>query len=289
MAETNTLARPAADVTKVAEDYYDSSDADNFYAAIWGGEDIHIGLYDSPDEPIRQASHKTVLKMAELLNGLRPGARVLDIGAGFGGAARVLAKKYGAHVTCLNLSDVENERNRKLTEEQGLSDLVEVVHGSFENIPEPDNSFDIVWSQDAILHSGNREKVLKEVARVLKPGGEFIFTDPMQADGIEDESVLEPIYARIHLDSLGSFGFYRKELGGLGFEEVVIEDLTPQLRTHYDRVGKELASRRQELNDQISDGYIDKMLVGLRNWVKGADNGHLAWGIMHFQLGQTRN
>ncbi|HKJ74135.1 MAG TPA: methyltransferase domain-containing protein [Alphaproteobacteria bacterium] len=272
------------DAVAKAEDYYDSSDADNFYAIIWGGEDIHIGLYESPAEPIRDASHKTVLRMAERLEGLKPGTRVLDVGAGFGGAARVIAKKYGAHVTCLNLSEVENERNRKLTAEQGLSDLVNVVHGSFEEIPEPDNSFDFVWSQDAILHSGNRKQVLKEIARVLKPGGQFIFTDPMQADNLKDESVLAPIYDRIHLDSLGSFAFYREKLGKLGFEEVMIEDLTPQLRTHYDRVGKELANRRGELTGKVSDDYIDRMLVGLKNWVNGADNGHLAWGIMHFRL-----
>ena len=284
MNKPESLTAAGDDVVKVAEDYYDSADADNFYATIWGGEDIHIGLYESPTQPIREASHKTVLRMAELLTGLKSGARVLDVGAGFGGAARVLAKKYGAHVTCLNLSEVENRRNRRLTEQQGLSDLVEVVHGSFEDIPEPDDTFDIVWSQDAILHSGNRAKVLKEVARVLKPGGEFIFTDPMQADDVKDESVLKPIYDRIHLDSLGSFAFYRKELGKLGFEEVKIEDLTPQLRNHYDRVGKELASRRDDLDGQVSSDYIDRMLVGLKNWVKGADNGHLAWGIMKFRL-----
>lgn len=285
MSDAAALKTPADAVTKVAEDYYDSSDADNFYAAIWGGEDIHIGLYQSDDEPIRDASHRTVLRMAELLQGLKPGAVVLDIGAGFGGAARVLAREHGARVTCLNLSEVENERNRKLTEEQGLSNSVDVVHGSFEAIPEPDNAFDIVWSQDAILHSGNRTKVLSEIARVLKPGGELIFTDPMQADGLEDESVLQPIYDRIHLDSLGSFAFYRKELGKLGFKEVEIEDLTPQLRTHYARVGDELAKRRADLSGKVSDDYIDRMLVGLSNWVKGADAGHLAWGIMHFKLG----
>jgi sarcosine/dimethylglycine N-methyltransferase len=285
MSDAAALKTPADAVTKVAEDYYDSSDADNFYAAIWGGEDIHIGLYQSDDEPIRDASHRTVLRMAELLQGLKPGAVVLDIGAGFGGAARVLAREHGARVTCLNLSEVENERNRKLTEEQGLSNSVDVVHGSFEAIPEPDNAFDIVWSQDAILHSGNRTKVLSEIARVLKPGGELIFTDPMQADGLKDESVLQPIYDRIHLDSLGSFAFYRKELGKLGFKEVEIEDLTPQLRTHYARVGDELAKRRADLSGKVSDDYIDRMLVGLSNWVKGADAGHLAWGIMHFKLG----
>ena len=285
MSNAAALKTAADPVTKVAEDYYDSADADNFYAAIWGGEDIHIGLYQSDSDPIREASHRTVLRMASSLAGLKPGAKVLDVGSGFGGAARVLAGKYGAQVTCLNLSEVENERNRKLTEEQGLSDLIEVVHGSFEAIPEPDMSFDIAWSQDAILHSGNRAKVLSEVARVLKPGGEFIFTDPMQADGLEDESVLQPIYDRIHLDSLASFAFYRAELGKLGFSEVMIEDLTPQLRTHYARVGEELAKRRDELGGKVSGDYIDRMLVGLDNWVKGADAGHLAWGIMHFKRG----
>ncbi len=58
------------------------------------------------------------------------------------------------------------------------------MHGVFEDIPEPDASVDVVWSQDAILHSDQREKVLPEVFRVLKPGGEFIFTDPMQADDV---------------------------------------------------------------------------------------------------------
>jgi ubiquinone/menaquinone biosynthesis C-methylase UbiE len=274
----------SATVVQVAEDYYDSADADTFYATIWGGEDIHIGLYQAPSDPIRRASHRTVLQMAASLAGLKPGAKVLDIGSGYGGAARVLAKNHGAKVTCLNLSEVENERNRALTEEQGLSEQIDVVHGSFEKIPEPDSSFDIVWSQDAILHSGNRRKVLSEVARVLKPGGEFIFTDPMQADDLEDESVLQPIYDRIHLDSLGSFGFYRDRLEKQGFEEVMIDDLTPQLRTHYARVAEELVSRRGELKGKVSEDYIDRMLVGLDNWVEGADSGHLTWGIMHFRL-----
>ena len=50
-------------------------------------------------------------------------------------------------------------------------------HGSFEAIPAPNSSFDLVWSQDAILHSGRRERVISEVARVLKPGGRMIVSD----------------------------------------------------------------------------------------------------------------
>jgi ubiquinone/menaquinone biosynthesis C-methylase UbiE len=85
-------------------------------------------------------------------------------------------------VTCLNLSETQNALNRTLTAQAGLTDLVPVVYGDFENIPCPDDSFDIVWSQDAILHSGNRTRVLDEVRRVLTGKGQFLCTDPMQSD-----------------------------------------------------------------------------------------------------------
>lgn len=281
MSEAATETRDEA--TAIAESYYDSSDADIFYATIWGGEDIHIGLYDGPGDSIRDASRRTVEHMAERLRNLKSDARVLDIGSGYGGAARYLAAVHGAHVTCLNLSRVENERNRQMSVAQGVGALVDVVHGAFEDIPEPDGAFDIVWSQDAILHSGDRASVMAEVARVLKPGGEFVFTDPMQSDSLRDESVLQPIYDRIHLSSLGSIGFYRRTLGALGMEEVKVELATPQLRTHYARVREELAARRGELEGEVSSGYIDRMLLGLQNWVDGADQGHLAWAIMHFR------
>ena len=276
-----TADRQAA--VKTAEDYYDSADADAFYAAVWGGEDIHVGLYESPGEDIAAASARTVRRMAERLHTLGPDARVLDMGAGYGGAARHLAARHGANVTCLNLSEAENARNRRLTAEAGLSDRIEVVHGAFEDTPYPDQSFDIVWSQDAFLHSGDRERVLDEAVRVLKPGGEFIFTDPMQADSVDDPALLEPIYARIHLPNLASIRFYREALRARGLEEVSVARLTEQLGTHYARVREELAARREDLKDQISPAYAERMLKGLKHWVDGAEAGQLSWGVLHFR------
>ncbi|MBV5258953.1 methyltransferase domain-containing protein [Synechococcus moorigangaii CMS01] len=268
---------------KTAETYYDSHDADRFYALIWGGEDIHVGLYDHADSPIREASRKTVAHMASRLAGLKPGTRVLDLGAGYGGAARYLAREHGAHVTCLNLSDVENARNREMTAGQGLSDRISVDHGAFEDLAYPDASFDIVWSQDAFLHSGDRERVLKNAVRVLKPGGEIIFTDPMQADIVDDPAALQPVYDRIHLSSLGSFAFYRGSLQALGLEDAGCEAMTGQLRTHYARVRAELIARRGELKGEVSDAYVDRMLEGLTHWVEAAGKGLLAWGVIHYR------
>jgi len=266
---------------KITESYYDSSDADCFYEAVWGGEDIHIGLYEE-GMSVFDASRKTVEAMKQQLGYVDPGSRVLDLGSGYGGSARYLAATTGCHVTCLNLSEVQNDRNRLLNLEQGLADRITVLHGNFESIPCKADYFDVVWSQDAFLHSDSREVVLREIHRVLKPGGELIFTDPMQADDCPD-GVLQPVYDRLSLESLASFGFYREQLVILGFEEKSVIELTHHLKKHYAKIKMDLQGRYRELIRTISAEYMDRMLLGLDNWVNAADMGYLAWGIMHFK------
>ena len=277
------MGKPA-EAVNVARDYYNSGDADNFYSTIWGGEDIHIGIYESGDERIRDASRRTVGQMASQLDSLGPESRVLDIGAGYGGPARHLAENYGCRVVALNLSDVENERNRALNEQRGLDHMVQVVEGSFEDIPCEDGSFDVVWSQDAILHSAEREKVFSEVARVLREGGEFVFTDPMKTDGCPDE-VLQPILDRLHLDSLGSPDYYHRTAREVGLRELGFRDHSEHLPTHYARVLQETEQREEELSKTVSKDYLERMKKGLGHWVEGGRKGHLTWGIYHFCAG----
>ena len=103
---------------------------------------------------------------------------------------------------------------------------------------------------------------------MLKPGGEMIITDPMQADDVP-EGVLQPVYDRIHLESLGSPGYYREIAEKLGFELVEFADLTPNLRTHYARVGEDLRANYDHVASVSSKAFLDRMLQGLDNWVKG--------------------
>lgn len=270
-------------ISQVVAAYYDSREADEFYLHIWGGEDIHIGLYDSLTDTIAEASRRTVVAMAgQIKTALGVKHRIIDIGAGFGGPARYLAKRFGSRVVCLNISDVENARNRNINSEQKIENLISVRQGSFENIPADDGSIDLVWSQDAILHSGHRERVIAEIARVLKPGGELIFTDPMQADDCPP-SVLQPVYDRIHLDSLASVRFYRATALRYGLNEVAITLMPYQLRNHYAAVGTELRMQYSKMIELASREYVDNMLVGLQHWVDAADKGYLNWGILHFQ------
>jgi sarcosine/dimethylglycine N-methyltransferase len=271
-----------SEVVQTARSYYNSDDADNFYFHVWGGEDIHIGLYESEDEPIARASQRTVETLARELEHLSNRSRVIDAGAGYGGAARWLAGSVGCHVACVNLSEAQNDRNRELTRAAGLGDLIEVRDASFESIPFEDALFDAAWSQDSLLHSGDRGKVLREIDRVLVPGGEFIFTDPMQADDCP-RGVLQPVLDRIHLETLGSIPFYRSQAQRLGWQEVKITDLTPQLVRHYSRVKQELERRRTELRRVVSTAYMERMIEGLDHWVAAGRKGYLCWGILHFR------
>ncbi len=272
-----------ADDVRVAEDYYDSDDADRFYFEIWGGEDIHVGLYDGVGVPaIREASVRTVAAMARKLRGLGPDSTVLDAGAGYGGAARYLARETGANVICVNISETQNALNRTKNEDQGLAGKVSVLHGSFDDLPAADASVDVVWSQDAFLHGADRAKIIEEAARVLKPGGELIFTDPMQADDAPEDK-LQPVLDRIHLPSMGSVAFYRAAATKAGLHEVGVDPLPEMLGLHYASVRQQLEQRREQLRGRLSDDYMDRMVAGLGHWVDGAERGWLNWGILHFK------
>lgn len=271
-----------SDVAHIARDYYDSSDADRFYYQIWGGEDIHVGIYEAPDEPIETASRRTVDTILSRIPQLPEGARLLDIGAGYGGSARVVARERGLHVTCLNLSEVQNARNEQLTKEQGLTALIDVHYGNFEELPFADASFEQVWCQDSILHSGRRRRVFEEVDRVLKPGGGFIFTDPMQQEGADPE-LLAPVLERIHLPSMGSVEKYRGYARELGWEEVEVDQRPECLPQHYGRVREELVKREEEILRHVSPDYVERMKNGLARWVEVGSRGALDWGILHFR------
>jgi len=272
-----------ADAVQIARDYYNNPDADLFYREVWGGEDIHVGLYESGSDSIAVASRRTVERMMDLAGELTPRSRVIDLGSGYGGSMRYIAKRSGAHCVALNVSDVENERTREINRDKGLDGLIDVVEGDFTSLNFPDASFDLVWSQEAFLHTENRTKVCENVARVLKPGGRLVFTDPMQADNASADS-LQAIYDRLYLSSLASPSFYRSTLSALGMKEICFDERPEQLVRHYARVREVLVEKAGELREKgMQDSYIERMKSGLTHWVEGGRNGLLTWGIFVFE------
>jgi dimethylglycine N-methyltransferase len=266
----------------IAADYYDSTDADQFYELVWGGEDIHIGLYANPEEAIAVASERTVSSLMDLAADLPSGGCIVDLGSGYGGASRRLTRFSSRPIHAVNISAVENERHRRLNQEAGLSEKITVHNASFEDVPLEDGCADLVWSQDAILHAGDREKVLAEVSRLLKPGGCFVFTDPMAADGVE-MALLKPILDRIHLSDLGSPERYRAFGEVVGLKLEVWDERTSMLVRHYSRVRDETRRSREALEKTISADYLDRMDRGLGYWIEGGEQGRLSWGLMRFR------
>ncbi|MCY4441542.1 MAG: methyltransferase domain-containing protein [Deltaproteobacteria bacterium] len=273
--------RYSEDVESVRR-YYNSDDVRRIYDTSYGDEHLHLGIYENVADTVDEAGQRTVARIAGMIQGLGPSTRVLDIGAGHGGSARYLFREYGCHVACLNLSDEQNARNRALNARDKCSLAINVVDGSFEDIPVTDDSFDVVWSQDAILHSTRRRQVFAEVGRVLHKGGQLIFTDPMQGESCPAEA-LQPILDRVHLDSLGSLAEYRAMLSELGLEELEFADLTPHLATHYGRILDDLLANEQDLLKQCGADHVQRVKTGLQHWVDGGKRGYLQWGILHFR------
>ncbi|KPC60542.1 SAM-dependent methyltransferase [Streptomyces chattanoogensis] len=271
----------ASNSEEATRSYYDTADVDAFYDAVWGGEDIHTGVYTHDDESIATASRRTIEQAADKVSDLlSAGGTVLDLGSGYGGAARCLAERFGCHVFALNLSESQNERHRATNAKRGLDGLIEVVTGSFHDIPFPDGRFDVVWSQEAFCHSGDRTRLLSEAVRVLDREGAMVFTDLMAAEETPVET-LYPAVSRLGVDALATPDFYRRALAGLGLSRVDFDDRSGQLIPHYERITAETRRREQELRGIISPAYVDGLVANLPLWVDAAHRGHLRWGIFH--------
>ena len=103
--------------------------------------------------------------------------RVLDIGAGLAGSARLLASVVGCRVDCIEMSPDYCAGAVLLNRLTGLEDRIKVHQGSALDLPFPDDSFDVVWMQNVGMNIADKRKLYEEVSRVLKPGGRYAFQE----------------------------------------------------------------------------------------------------------------
>jgi SAM-dependent methyltransferase len=155
---------------------------------------------------------------------LAPGEIVLDLGSGGGidvllSARRVgpTGKAYGLDMTdeMLTLAE-ENKRKSGLTN-------VEFLKGEIENIPLPDNSVDVIVSNCVINLSGDKDRVLREAFRVLKPGGRFAISDVVVRGEVPDQirKSME-LWVGCVAGALADTE-YQQKLAAAGFESIDIE------------------------------------------------------------------
>jgi len=116
------------------------------------------------------------LELLELAQ-VRAEDRVLDIGAGLAGSARLLAAARGCRVDCVELSPDYCAGAVLLNRLTGLDDRIEVHEGSALDLPFPDESVDVVWMQNVGMNIADKAKLYGEIHRVLKHGGRFAFQE----------------------------------------------------------------------------------------------------------------
>lgn len=118
--------------------------------------------------------------------GLRPGERVLDIGAGIGGPARTMARHFGATVTALDPTVRFAELARELNRRCGLEDRITVVQGEAGALPFPDQSFDLVVTQAVWASVEDKDAMFAEACRVLAPGGRMAIFEIVAGPAVEE-------------------------------------------------------------------------------------------------------
>ncbi|MDH5245071.1 MAG: methyltransferase domain-containing protein [Betaproteobacteria bacterium] len=162
------------------------------------------------------------LELLELAR-IRAEDRVLDVGAGLAGSARLLASTVGCRVDCIELSPDYCAGALLLNRLTGLDDRIEVHEGSALDLPFPDDSFDAVWMQNVGMNIADKRKLYAEICRVLRPGGRFAFQE--MAAGETATSYFPLPWATDPADSfLVSAEEMRSVLGESGFIAEHFED-----------------------------------------------------------------
>ena len=166
--------------------------------------------------------YRASMRLLELSQ-IQAGDRVLDIGAGLAGPARMLAVSPGCNVDCIELSPDYCTGAKLLNRLTCLEDKVKIYEGSALDQPFPGDTFDAAWMQNVGMNISDKRKLYKEIYRVLKPGGRFAFQE--MTAGESDVSYFPLPWATDPSDNfLVSIEEMQSLLDESGFVSVFFED-----------------------------------------------------------------
>jgi arsenite methyltransferase len=155
---------------------------------------------------------------------LRPGEVVLDLGSGGGIDVLLSAQRVGrtGKAYGLDMTDDMLALARENQKQAGVTNI-EFLKGEIENIPLPDNSVDVVISNCVINLSADKDRVLRETFRVLKPGGRFAVSDVVVRGRVPDEVRKSMLLWVGCIAGALEEQDYRARLAGAGFGDVSME------------------------------------------------------------------
>jgi tocopherol O-methyltransferase len=227
----------AAAVSDVAGHY---DDLDWFYRKVWG-EHVHHGYWISGRETPAEAADALSDFVAARL-GLAAGGgsqassprRVVDIGCGYGATARRLARRHGARVTGLTVSQAQIDHALAAGRAAGCApDNPQIMRRDWLANGLPGDAFDAAYAIESTEHMADKPRALAEAHRVLRPGGRLAvcaWIARERAGGWEVRHLLEPICREGRLAGMGTEAEYRGWLAAAGFGAIAAEDISAEVR-----------------------------------------------------------
>ena len=279
---------------QAAEEHYARFTSD-FYLSDWHPDHIHFGVFEPEDHidfsrpqkrpfaGLTRALERMIDEVTEPA-GIRSDQHVVDVGCGVGGTARRLASRCGCRVTGVNISALQLDIARRRTREDGLDGLVDFrAADASVHLPFPDGSVDVVVNIESACYYGDRPQYLREVRRILKPGGRLVALDWLmndQASPAEREAYIRPLCSAWVMPNLESRSSYLRLLREAGLETDGVSDFGGR-----DRYNAELFGRRARLMfaRRMSGTPIPEF------WIEGTEmlsTVHAAWSRGCFELGR---
>jgi 27-O-demethylrifamycin SV methyltransferase len=173
------------------------------------GDDLHVGYFSDTNQDLFEATRALTSLMAEHAR-IEAGSRVLDIGCGTGNPALYLATERGCHVSGISNSHAGIERAKARAAEKSADHGVSFCVGEATATGFVANSFDCVWVMESSHLIPQKELLVQECVRVLRPGGTTVLCDlmllrplPSQPNAAmwRDLLALERAYGKANLQS----------------------------------------------------------------------------------------
>jgi SAM-dependent methyltransferase len=202
------------------------------------GEDIGQFCWITADE------YRRFLKWLEL----EPQDYVLDIGSGSGGPAVFMSRETGVCVHGIDINEKAVATAQKIAEREGLVSRVQFRQADAnEGLPFGDREFQAVVCIDSIQNIGNRPRLLRESCRVLKPGGQILYTDTHLITGIITIDEIAPrVHIKMHFDFTPP-GENERLIGEAGLELQDSRDVTENTS----EISKRMRDSRARYRDEV--------------------------------------
>lgn len=209
------------------------------------------------------------------------GANVLDIGCGIGGHSFVIAERYNATVHGVDLSrNMMEVANDHLAKRPHLKDQVTFEILDATNAPGiKENTYDLVYTRDALLHIQDKDKLFENIYKWLKPGGKVLFTDYSIQDAFDGKKYSNEFqeYLAKRKYHLLSTKEYRRILTSAGFVNVKVEDWTDQFESSLRRELQKLHSHKNQFLSKFTQSDFDDLNSGWNSKLKRIADGDQGW------------